>query len=152
MSTVEEFDRKVHAADWHDIPRGFYALFIHAIDLDVTLDECAEASYELVGCRYYERKAQRVTKTGRRIGGDSWRGGFAWAEDVDLDRARAYADEERSRWARQFDIYVIADDPEIYQAMYGQWWGRCGCCGRTLTDPDSKMRGIGPECAKALST
>jgi len=26
--------------------------------------------------------------------------------------------------------------------------GKCGCCGRTLTVPESITRGIGPECAK----
>lgn len=25
--------------------------------------------------------------------------------------------------------------------------GRCGCCGRRLTTPESLIRGIGPECA-----
>lgn len=30
--------------------------------------------------------------------------------------------------------------------------GRCGCCGRTLTTPESVERGIGPECAKRYST
>lgn len=31
-----------------------------------------------------------------------------------------------------------------------EFWhsGRCGCCGRLLTVPDSVSRGIGPECAK----
>ena len=24
--------------------------------------------------------------------------------------------------------------------------GKCGCCGRTLTEPTSLLRGIGPEC------
>lgn len=28
--------------------------------------------------------------------------------------------------------------------------GRCGCCGRTLTVPESVARGIGPECAMKL--
>lgn len=29
--------------------------------------------------------------------------------------------------------------------------GRCERCGRTLTDPDSVTRGIGPECARRES-
>jgi hypothetical protein len=27
-------------------------------------------------------------------------------------------------------------------------YARCGCCGRTLSDPESVARGIGPECLK----
>jgi hypothetical protein len=29
--------------------------------------------------------------------------------------------------------------------------GKCGCCGRTLTTPESLDRGIGPECAKRFN-
>lgn len=28
----------------------------------------------------------------------------------------------------------------------------CARCGRTLTDPDSKARGIGPECAERMAS
>jgi hypothetical protein len=31
-------------------------------------------------------------------------------------------------------------------ALYGQHIGRCGRCHRTLTDADSRARGIGPDC------
>lgn len=33
--------------------------------------------------------------------------------------------------------------PEGYQIRHE---GKCGCCGRTLTTPESLERGIGPEC------
>lgn len=32
------------------------------------------------------------------------------------------------------------------QQLYGETLGRCGRCGRTLTDADSRARGIGPDC------
>lgn len=32
-------------------------------------------------------------------------------------------------------------------ALYGQKLGHCGICGRTLTDEESRARGIGPTCA-----
>lgn len=35
--------------------------------------------------------------------------------------------------------------PEGYQIRHE---GKCGCCGRTLTTPESLDRGIGPECIK----
>ena len=34
-----------------------------------------------------------------------------------------------------------------------EFWheGRCGCCGRTLTVPESVVRGLGPECARGVA-
>lgn len=28
-------------------------------------------------------------------------------------------------------------------------WGRCVACGRQLTDPESRSRGFGPDCARS---
>lgn len=45
---------------------------------------------------------------------------------------------------------VIAD-PAAAMARYGLEMGRCGYCGRDLTDEESRTRGIGPVCyAKAF--
>lgn len=44
----------------------------------------------------------------------------------------------------------IVDDPKGAMTRYGQEIGHCGRCGRTLTDADSRERGIGPDCAKIL--
>ena len=46
------------------------------------------------------------------------------------------------RWALK---HVMTDRqlPEGYQIHHE---GKCGCCGRTLTVPESIKRGIGPEC------
>lgn len=41
---------------------------------------------------------------------------------------------------------VIPSDLELYHE------GRCGRCGRPLTNPDSINRGIGPECSKFSAT
>lgn len=41
---------------------------------------------------------------------------------------------------------IIDAGAEDAMARYGQLIGRCGRCGRTLTDPDSRTRGIGPDC------
>lgn len=40
---------------------------------------------------------------------------------------------------------VVEDTPAAMQA-YGQEIGRCGNCNRTLTDAESRVRGIGPDC------
>ena len=37
--------------------------------------------------------------------------------------------------------------PEGYQIRHS---GRCGCCNRVLTHPQSLTTGIGPECAKRM--
>lgn len=38
--------------------------------------------------------------------------------------------------------------PEGYQIRHE---GKCGCCGRKLTTPESLDRGIGPECIKRFA-
>jgi hypothetical protein len=40
-----------------------------------------------------------------------------------------------------------AKDPLTAAIRYGKLSGSCSCCGRTLTDPESVERGIGPICA-----
>lgn len=41
----------------------------------------------------------------------------------------------------------IAEDPQAASIRYGKELGVCGICGRTLTDEESRERGIGPVCA-----
>lgn len=45
---------------------------------------------------------------------------------------------------------TIAADPQAASVRYGQEIGACGVCGRTLTDEDSRTRGIGPICADKM--
>jgi hypothetical protein len=42
---------------------------------------------------------------------------------------------------------IAEDGPEAAAKRFGKEIGRCGMCGRTLTNPDSIERGIGPVCA-----
>lgn len=44
----------------------------------------------------------------------------------------------------------IAADVESALALYGHEIGRCGVCHRTLTDEESRARGIGPKCATKI--
>jgi hypothetical protein len=48
------------------------------------------------------------------------------------------------RWALR-QVWDGKTLPEGYQIRHE---GKCGCCGRKLTTPESLDRGIGPECAK----
>lgn len=67
-----------------------------------------------------------------------------------LTRASKMNDESKPvkvfRWAMK---HVFGDRilPENYQIRHA---GKCGCCGRTLTEPLSLTIGIGPECRKKL--
>lgn len=47
-------------------------------------------------------------------------------------------------WALR-QVWAGKELPQGYQIRHE---GKCGCCGRTLTTPESLDRGIGPECAK----
>ena len=54
-----------------------------------------------------------------------------------------------STWTKEIRgiIEHLAEDPEASLTQYGQMTGSCACCGRTLTNPASIERGIGPICA-----
>lgn len=47
-------------------------------------------------------------------------------------------------------LRLISADPLAALAHYGHKIGRCGICNRTLTNEESRARGIGPVCADAL--
>lgn len=49
-------------------------------------------------------------------------------------------------------VEAIAADPAQALSDYGHEVGRCGVCNRTLTDPESITRGIGPVCAERLNS
>lgn len=71
-----------------------------------------------------------------------------WAGHVFVD-VQASDDEYPVRGAaRSVVLAKIADDPAEASARYGREIGRCGICNRTLTDEESRARGIGPVCAK----
>jgi hypothetical protein len=50
--------------------------------------------------------------------------------------------------ARAEVLKLIAADPEAASVLYGRSIGKCGRCGRTLTDSSSISAGIGPICAQ----
>jgi hypothetical protein len=45
---------------------------------------------------------------------------------------------------------IVAVGPLAASQLYGRELGRCGVCGRTLTDETSRAAGIGPVCAGRL--
>jgi len=44
----------------------------------------------------------------------------------------------------------IAKDEQKAMTLFGKEIGRCGHCGRTLTDEESRKRGIGPICSERM--
>lgn len=46
---------------------------------------------------------------------------------------------------------AISEDWHEAMLAYGREIGKCGHCNRTLTDEDSRARGIGPVCARKMS-
>lgn len=65
--------------------------------------------------------------------------GYVFLTDLD--------DDTSIRGERKATILkALAQDPTTCLARYGKITGRCGHCGRTLTDPESITRGIGPIC------
>jgi hypothetical protein len=56
----------------------------------------------------------------------------------------------RNRETKQRILAEIAADPMGALTRYGIELGRCGVCGRTLTDEMSRATGIGPDCAARL--
>lgn len=61
--------------------------------------------------------------------------------------AISYA-EQRAFAKNLYDLHQHAGDEPLMNAriLFGMELGRCGCCGRTLTDETSRARGIGPTC------
>lgn len=53
----------------------------------------------------------------------------------------------RNRDERNRILRDIADDVDEARIRYAMELGRCGCCGRALTDEVSRAAGIGPDCA-----
>lgn len=56
----------------------------------------------------------------------------------------------RAKAARDAILCEIAKDPKEAMLRYGREIGACGHCGRTLTNDESRGRGIGPVCANKI--
>jgi Family of unknown function (DUF6011) len=70
--------------------------------------------------------------------GDSWLGKIVAGK---LQRFRACTDEQEKR------ILAAAADPAAAAKAYGQRFKSCSCCGKALTNEESRALGIGPVCA-----
>lgn len=65
----------------------------------------------------------------------------AWVRDWYATVGRPWHDAIRA---------AIDADPEAALARFATLGSRCACCGRELTDADSKVLGVGPECRRGV--
>lgn len=151
---LAEREQRRQAADWHQLPAGKYAHFPYiADDLDYDhADFC-----KVLGHPVYYRTVPRVTRAGRTIGREAFtrvtqlEPGATWEELERVLDFYGYSDREGQTRERQDHIADFLNDPDYYRALFGKRDGHCGICGRALSDPVSRERGIGPECAKDLA-
>jgi hypothetical protein len=135
------------ATDWHDVPAGRYAIPVVEDDIDDDHpDFCRVLGYQV-----FERKTPKVSKTGRRTGKDSWATRLLLAPGVQRDALCGYLDRTKvgDGYDDRRDVRAVLDDPDMWMRTFGQVVGRCGACGKTLTDSDSKAYGVGPDCRRA---
>ena len=79
--------------------------------------------------------------------------GSRWEGKVFLSvQASDYFYNVKDRSHREAVFQAILVDPVNAMNEYGIRLGRCGVCNRTLTDRDSRLRGIGPICAARLDS
>lgn len=69
---------------------------------------------------------------------------YVWSKKSRIKRDMPSAKAFEWYWGK-IESGVLPGDVETWHE------GRCGCCGRTLTVPESIKRGIGPECEAKLS-
>ena len=118
---------------WESLPVGWYAIPVYHYDYD--LDESWPVQLTTF----------RRTRNGFRIGNTYTLAGMdrVPVEERDVYRGWSLAD------LRDVADALVRDADEL-RANFGLFTGMCGCCGRRLTDPASKLRGIGPDCWAAI--
>jgi Family of unknown function (DUF6011) len=153
---AREDRERIQARDWREIPKGHYALPVYGFTEWADHDCLGEVP--VIGYRLFERKTARHCKNGRVIGRERFISGRVMhLPDVDPDAVRmevTSADEiARETFGPGGDRKDIFDlimrdiaDGDTFRAKFGQLTGRCGHCHMRLTDPKSKLIGIGPDC------
>lgn len=146
MSALEEITAQLAAADWRNIPAGWYAIPLVEDDLD---DDDPHFC-RVIGHKLFERKTSTVMKNGRRRGKDYIKSSLVYDAQVGEDAMRAYVQRTgETRTVSAWDVIAIRDAPEVWGKVFADLTGRCCACNKVLTDPASKVAGMGPDCRGA---
>jgi hypothetical protein len=95
---LAEEHARLAAADWHQIPRGHYA--IHVFDEDFE---------RLLGYKLFERKTPRTFKNGRTVGRNAWKRSYALADCVTWEEFQRYADDDTDHG--RSDVAWLLENP-----------------------------------------
>ena len=144
---------RIASRDWRQVPKGYYAIPVYD-ELGYIARDC-EGELEVIGYQMYFRKVARQCKNGRVIGGNRFVQGVTWIEPgADPDTVHRHIEDDREAAGNHQEyirhvvdkILIDIEKDDTYRATYGKITGKCGWCGKTLTDPKSKLIGIGPDC------
>lgn len=121
-------------ATWYQLPAGRYAV-------PIVVDKV------LLGYAQYERVAPKETKRGK-VGKHRFRVGQLVARPGHEQRRELLRTTAAELLA---DIQTLLTDPDRYRQLWGTYSGKCGWCGRRLTDPESRLLGVGPDCRQGMN-
>lgn len=134
--------------DLSEVPNGYYAL--------------PNVNPEKYKGAFIFIRISRTKQTGRRTrryvygkergaGNEIVPAGTLEVRDLSSDQKRLCGEQRpddvyRGEFEAQMPLIQIA--PETWAKIFGQQIGRCGRCGKKLTDDESRQVGLGPECIK----
>ena len=122
-------------SEFLDIPNGHYAIleFAPVEGMENVIDEDGKPVME---------PTWKFYKVNHGKEGSQWEG-FTF---LDIQAGDDYHPIKNAAH-KSLILATIQGNPEKAMADYGLQLGRCGICMRTLTNPESIARGIGPKCA-----
>ena len=105
----------------------------------------------------YWRRIESGKRAGHIVEADARYSKSIKDSDVPFPRGSAeakafiHAHFQRVRAARAAILAEIQADEAIAAVRFAQSCDRCFKCGRSITDPESRVRGVGPECFDSLA-
>lgn len=137
-------DSSVLGLDISELPNGYYAL----------PDPTGKHAFVYLMVRRTTRRVfrDRRYRFGKVVVGGEWiEPGTIEVKEWSQDAKRLCGqmkpgDCYRGEFESLFPMLLA--NPKVWAVVFGQQIGRCGRCGKTLTDDVSRAAGIGPECVK----